>query len=153
MSLVVDLAVLAEGAATDTRGNLTLVGANPHVLVADDLPTQFVPVFLVAVQEDSETTDILTPGRFLNAKIEVTGPDGEVLYISQIRQAIAPSPHPSLPPRLNVVGQVPFTASKIGKYQVSAHVEVLGGDNQAPAEVTATRTVRVSDQASLNRRR
>jgi hypothetical protein len=151
MSLVIDLAVLAEGAATDSRGSLTLVAANPHILIADDLPVPFVPVFLVVVDEDAETAEILAPGRIVNAKIEVTGPDNQALFVSQIRQAVAPPPHPAIPPRLNVVAQVPFTAAKVGKYQVSAHIEIIGNGNQVTAEITATRTVRVYDRASLDR--
>lgn len=153
MSLVVDLAVLAEGAATDVRGNMTLVAANPHILLSDDLPVPFVPIFLVAVEEDGETADILIPGRIVDAKMEVTGPDGEILFVSQIRQAVTPPPHPAIPPRLNVVSQVPFTASKIGRYLVTAHIKIIADGNQVAAEVTATRTVRVFDRASLDRPR
>jgi hypothetical protein len=43
MSLAVSLATLAEGAATDGRGNVTLVAVNPHALAADQLPAQFTP--------------------------------------------------------------------------------------------------------------
>jgi hypothetical protein len=154
MSLVVDLAVLAEGAATDARGSLTLVAANPHILVADELPVQFSPVFLVTVQDDAEDdAAILAPGRPINAKIEVIGPDDEALFVSQLRQAVAPPPFEAIRPALNLLAQVLFTASKIGKYRVSAHIEVIGEGNEAVGEVTATRIVTVTDRASLNQRR
>lgn len=147
MSLEVDLAVLAEGAAADARGNLTLVAANPHLLLADELPVQFAPVFLVVVNEPEE--ELLTPGRLINAKIEVSGPDGETLFVSQLRQAVTPPPAPAVTPRLNLISQIPFTASKIGTYKFTAHIEAIGSGNQAVGEITATRTVRVADRASL----
>ena len=151
MSLVVDLAVLAEGAATDARGNLTLVAANPHMLMADELPAQFSPVFLAVIDEaeDTDAPNILAVGRVINAKIEVVGPDDEALFVGQIRQAVMPPAYPSLRPVLQVIAQIPFTASKIGTYRVSAHIEVGGEAEQASTKITATRTVRVTDRASL----
>jgi hypothetical protein len=155
MSLVVDLAVLAEGAATDSRGNFTLVAANPHLLIAEELPVQFNLVFLAVVDDDEDDTappQILTPGAVVTAKVEVTGPDSETLFFAQLRQVVVPSPYPAMRPRFQIVAQVPFTASKTGRYRVSARIEVTGQGEQAPAEVTAARTVRVADRASLTNR-
>ncbi len=146
MSLIVDLAVLAEGAATDARGNLTLVGVNPQLFIADNFPVQFTPFLIVALKDDDE---ILVPGRTISATVEATGPDGEVLFVFPLlRQTIAPSPYPALKPRVQVVGQVPFTASKAGDYTVSARITV-SGDVETLAEVSAARTVKVTDMPSL----
>ena len=55
MSLTINLATLAEAAAPDARGNITLVAANPAALVADELPAQFGPVLFVVVEEAAGT--------------------------------------------------------------------------------------------------
>jgi hypothetical protein len=151
VSLVVDLAVLAEGAATDARGNVTLVAANPSMLIAEELPAQFSPVFLAVVNEgeDGYPPSILTPGRVIAVRIEVTSPEDEVLFVGQLRQAVAPPPYPDMQPILSVIAQVPFAASKVGRYTVSAQIRALGEGEHVLDEVTARRTVRISDRPSL----
>jgi hypothetical protein len=150
VSLAIDLAVLAEGVATDARGNLTLVAANTNLLVADELPVQFSPIFVVAVVDDDESQDppVLTTGAIVSAKVEAMGPDSEVLFVAQLRQVVQPPPYPSLNPRMQLVAQVPFTASKIGVYKVSAVITISDGIHPE-AQVTATRKVRITDFASL----
>jgi hypothetical protein len=147
VSLEIDLAVLAEGAATDSRGNVTLVGINPSLFLVENFPVQFSPVLLVALKEDESET--LSPGRTLSATVEVTGPDDEVLFAFPIRQVIAPQPYRGLRPRAQVVGQVPFTASKIGIYTVSARIAVIGDDGKPIAEVSTSRQLRITDLPSL----
>lgn len=150
MSLVVDLAVLSEGAATDSRGNITLVGANPQLFIAESFPVQFSPFLLVALK-DNEGSETLVPGRTVTATVEASGADGEVLFVFPLlRQMIAPPPYPALKPRAQIVGQVPFTASKTGDYTVSARIAVISESGQTLAEVSASRTVRVTDLPSLN---
>lgn len=153
MSLTVDLAILAEGATNDARGSLTLVGVNPTVFVAEELPAQFVPVFVVNVIDGNEAKpESLTPGAKVSARIEVQGPDGEVLFVAPLRQVVSPQPSPDVPPRMQVLAQVPFTASKPGPYRFSARIEAHDDSESEPAEVTAVRTVRVTDAASLKRK-
>jgi hypothetical protein len=151
VSLVVNLAVLAEGAAPDARGTLTLVAVNPHALIAEELPAQFGPVFVAVIEDDEDagTPQVLTSGAAVNAKVQVTGPDGEALFMAQFRPMVVPPPHPGMRPRIQVVAQVPFTAAKTGKYAVSADFEVVGDRAQEPNTITALRVVRVIDRASL----
>jgi hypothetical protein len=156
MSLAINLATLAEAAATDARGNITLVAANPAALIADELPAQFSPVLLVVVEEAAAGTDenvqTIKPGRTLSAKVEVRSPDDEIVFFAQLRQVILPPLVPSLPLRLQVIAQVPFTASKIGDYRAIAHIQVIGEHEQLHGEITATRTARITDAASLKPR-
>jgi hypothetical protein len=148
VSLAVDLAVLADVAVPDSRGNLTLVGVNPQVLIAEEYPVQFAP-FLLVMLKDDDGSETLLPGRIVNATVEATGPDGEVLFVFPLtHQPIAPPPFPALKPRVQVVGQVPFTASKPGDYTVSARIKITA-DGETIAEVSVGRTVRISDLASL----
>jgi hypothetical protein len=157
MSLAINLATLAEAAATDARGNITLVAANPAALIADELPAQFSPVLLVVVEEAAaagtdENVQTIKPGRTLSAKVEVRSPDDEIVFFAQLRQVILPPLVPSLPLRLQVIAQVPFTASKIGDYRAIAHIQVIGEHEQLHGEITATRTAMITDAASLKPR-
>jgi hypothetical protein len=155
MSLAINLAVLAEAAATDARGNITLVAANPGLLIADELPAQFGPVFLVVVEETpwaNEEAQIIKPGRTLSARVEVRSPDEQIVFYAQLRQVILPLPNTLLPLRLQVLAQVPFTAAKTGEYKAIAHIQVTSEHEQLHGEVTAVRTVTVTDAASLKSR-
>jgi hypothetical protein len=155
VSLIVDLAVLAEGAATDARGSLTLVAANPHILLADELPLQFAPVFVASVNEQEEPGESrsVIAGALVNVTVEARGPDNEILFHSQLRQVVQPPPVPTLHPRLQLVAQVPFAAIKAGEYLVSARFEIAGdGNARKSLEVTATRTIEITDRASLEAR-
>ena len=149
MSLKIDFATLAEGVAGDVRGSLTLVAVNPHLLVADQLPTQFI-LFLVVVVDDDDTQDpAIVPGRTVTVQIEARSPDQDALFVAQLRQPVAPSPSPLLLPRVQIVAQVPFTASKVGEYKVSAHIAIVGDDQEIKSEVTATRQIQVSDAVTM----
>jgi len=155
MSLAINLAVLAEAAATDARGNITLVAANPGLLIADELPAQFAPVFLVVVEETpwaNEEAQIIKPGRTLSARVEVRDPGGQIIFYAQLRQVILPAPNTLLPMRLQVLAQVPFTASKTGECKAIAHIQVIAEHEQLLGEITAARTVMITDAASLKSR-
>jgi hypothetical protein len=149
MSLEIDLATLAEGVAADARGNLTLVAVNPNVLGAEHLPAQFAPILVVIVADDDLTDPIIVAGRSFAGRIEAVGPDGEVLFVLQVRQGVLPPAIPSVPPRLQVVAQVPFTATKTGDYRISAHIAVMDEGEKILGEITAGRTVRVLDATAL----
>jgi hypothetical protein len=150
MSLVVDLAVLAEGFAADSRGTITLVGVNPSLLLTETFPVQFNPVLLVVLKND-EGTETLKPGQMVAATIKATGPDDETLFVFPgLRQTIASSPYPGLRPKVNVVSPAPFTASKNGIYTVAAHITVIDSNSgKEIGAVDAERTVTVRDMASL----
>ena len=149
MSLEVDFAALTEGVAADARGSLTLVAANPHVLVADQLPAQFSPILVVIVDDDDIENPAIVPGQTVTARIEAIGPDGVVLFVAQLRQPILPPSTPLLGARVQIVAQIPFTASKTGDFKISAHIVIVDENEEVKGEVTATRRVKVSDVASL----
>jgi hypothetical protein len=147
MSIKVDFAALAEGAAGDSRGNLTLVAVNPQVLVAEQLPAQFSLILVVVIVDQESNDPTITPGRNVTARIEATGPDGSVLFVAQLRQEIVRPPNPGLEPRVQIVAQVPFMAAKPGDFTISAHITVVGEGEEELGEITASRIVRVSDAA------
>jgi hypothetical protein len=152
MSLAINLAVMAEAAATDARGNITLVAANPAILIVDELPAQLGPVLLVVVEETSpanEDVQIIKPGRNLSARVEVRSPDEQILFFAQLRQVILPAPNKVLPLRLQILAQLPFTASKTGEHKAIAHIQVTSEHEQLHGEITATRTVMITDAASF----
>lgn len=148
MSLIVDFAAIAEGAATDARGILTLVAVNPNALIADQLPAQLSPILLVVAMDDDPANPVIVAGRTLTGRVEAAGPDNETLFVAQMRQGIVPSSIPAIPPRVQVVAQVPFTATKTGEYRLSAHITIVDDGEQVIGEVTAVRRVWVLDSAS-----
>lgn len=100
MSLKVDYAGFAEGATFDTRGNSTLVGFNPQVLFVDDLPAQVAPFLVLAAHDNEMPEPVLLPGKPLILRIQLSGPDGETLFVTEQRQPVqamedsaAPHPH------------------------------------------------------------
>jgi hypothetical protein len=149
MSLEVSLATLAEGVTSDARGSLTLVAVNPYALIADQLPAQFGPVFVATIEDSDAEQPVIVPGINMSARVEATGPDDVVLFVTQMRQTVVPPPHPTMRPRVQIIAQVPFTASKKGTYTVSAHVAFVSEAEEVKGEVTITRRVRVADAASL----
>lgn len=150
MSLAINLAVLAEGATFDSRGSLTLVAVNPQTLVAEQFPAQFAPIFVVTVGEDVEgdTYKVIVPGHGVKSRVQATDPDGNVVFYTQLQQVVPPVPHPNLPPRVQLIAQVPFAAQKGGEYKVSGRIEVTSADGQEET-VEAERKVLVVDLATL----
>jgi len=150
MSLVVTLVTLAEGAASDSRGGITLVAANPQFLTAERFPAQLAPVFYAAVEDGEEGAQppSIVPGRVVSLKLQVTAPDGEVLYFFQNQQSVLANPHPVHPIRLQVLVPVQFSASKSGDYTISARLAIAlpGGEQD---EVVATRRIRVIEQTPV----
>jgi hypothetical protein len=150
MSLVLNLAVLAEGAATDSRGSLTLVAVNPQAFIADQFPAQFAPIFVIVIEEnvDNVASSVFVPGRSVALRVQATGPDGDVVFYSQIQQVVPPAPHPRLPPRVQLLAQVPFPAPKAGKYEISGRIAIKRADGGEEV-IEATRNVLVADSAIL----
>lgn len=149
MSLHIDFASLAEGVAGDARGSLTLVAVNPHLLIADQLPAQFTPFLVVVVEDDDTENPVIVPGRTVTGRIEALGPDSETLFVAQLRQPVVPPPSPSMRPRVQIIAQIPFTASKVGEYRVSASIAIVGDGEEVKSEVVATRRVKVSESTAL----
>lgn len=149
MSLEIDFATLAEGVAGDVRGSLTLVAVNPHLLLADQLPAQFSLILVVVVQDDDREDPVIVPGSTVTARVEARGPDDDALFVAQLRQPVSPPPSPFLRPRVQIVAQVPFTASKAGEYRISAHIAIVGDSQEVKGEIVATRRVQVSDSAAM----
>lgn len=150
MSLLVNLAVLAEGVAPDSRGLLTLVAANPQAFVADQFPAQFAPVFVIAIDEekDTDTSGIIAAAQKITFRVQATDPDGNVVFYAQQQPPVPPAPHPHMPPRLNLVVQVPFNAPKVGEYAISARITVSGQERHDEV-IEASQKVLVVDSAAM----
>jgi hypothetical protein len=113
------------------------------------LPAQFSPILVVIVDDDDIENPAIVPGQTVTARIEAIGPDGVVLFVAQLRQPILPPSTPLLGARVQIVAQIPFTASKTGDFKISAHIVIVDENEEVKGEVTATRRVKVSDVASL----
>ncbi len=148
MSLEIEFASISEGVATDARGNFTLVAVNPNALIADQLPFLFNPILVVVAVDGEPANPVIVPGRTLTGRIEAAGPDDEILFVAQMRQAITAPVIPLIPPRLQVVAQVPFTANKVGEFRLSAYITVVGEGEEVMGEVAAVRKIWILDAAS-----
>jgi hypothetical protein len=147
-----NLAALAEGVATDARGNLTLVAVNPQFLVTNDLPVQFAPFFIMIVEDDGREPIEMVPGHTLTAKVEAKGPDDAVVFFTQMRQMVATPSNSAVRGRIQVLAQIPFTAAKTGAYTISADLTFLAPDGEPHAHIEVSRSVNVIDVASLRPR-
>jgi hypothetical protein len=120
MTLKVVTAALAEGVALDTRGNVSLVGFNPQMLTYERLPAQCSPAFAVALEDEEGAPPSIQPGRLLHIELQVTGTDGEVLFFAEDNQNLQNPKVEGIPPRVQLIANVQFTAAKAGKYAVTA---------------------------------
>lgn len=144
MTLRVEWFGLSEGAATDARGSTTLVAFNPEFLAVSEFPATLAPVLVFVAEDDDEPEPTLRPGMALTVRVEVSGPEGEGLFLAQNPMLIGEKRIPSLPSRINVIAQVPIPVSQPGTY--TAHVGVVGPEG---LDVRASRAFFVLDAAAL----
>src|SRR5262249_18135666 len=146
MSLIVEWSGLADAAVNDSRGNLSLIGFSPQAIVAESFPEQLSCNFVVILDDDEDPEPILTVGRSVTFRIELNGPDGEVLFYGSTVQRVEPKSLLVLPTRLQVVAHISFNASKAGIYRVGIRATI---DGSAEESISAVRRFRVMDNASL----
>lgn len=147
MTLELRYAVLAEAALVDPRGNPTLVGLDPAWWTVPVFPAMIAPTFCMSVARGSSDDSPLYPGGplTLSTRIQVTGPDGEVLFFTEVNQ-VAPPPPPLGPePKVSVVLATPFTVAKTGDYTISGRLGVPTDGSS----VEVARMLRVYDDASV----
>lgn len=144
MSLRVDFIGFAEGAATDSRGNVSLIGFHPQVLIQDAFPSQVTPTLVLVASEDEQPAPLVVPGSIVTFRVEILGPDGDTLFVTEQQQPIGERRWRSLSGRLQVIAQIAFSANKPGDYKGRVTVTVTS----APPLV-AEGTVRITDLATL----
>src|SRR5262249_38722158 len=133
---------------SDSRGNLSLIGFSPQAIVAESFPEQLSCNFVVVLDDDEDPEPILTAGRSVTLRIELDGPNGEVVFYGAPVQRVEPKRLLALPTRMQVVAHISFNASKAGIYKVGIRA-TIGGSMVEP--ISAIRRFRVMDNVSLAR--
>lgn len=125
MSLKLEWMGLAEGATVDVRGSVALIGWNPLSLTVAAMPTRVALHVLLFAEDDDPPSAVLTQGRPLSVKVNVTGPDNTTLFYDEQTSAleIPPARRVDLPQRLQVMAQVPIEVTKAGKYRYGVRVD------------------------------
>lgn len=144
MSLRIEWFGLSEGAATDARGSTTLVAFSPEFFAVQAFPTTIAPVLVFVAEDEESPAATLAPGMVLSVRVEVSGVDGEGLFLAQNSMTIGEKRIPELPSRINVIAQVPIPVAKPGRY--TARVDVSGPDG---VSVKGERAFHVLDAAAL----
>jgi hypothetical protein len=130
MSLSIDWLGIAEGVVNDLGGKMTLVGFNPRSLPVQSFPAQLVPTFVMCIDDDEDPKPLLDAMKLMQQKFTVTGPNDEILFFADV-PAQAPGPvrrFKSVPPRLVIAIQAPFTAPAPGRYRISIGTSIVGED-------------------------
>lgn len=137
MSLTIDLFVMCEGAATDARGALTLVGIGQNVVQTEELPARTSRTFAALVSEDDETERILVPGNSVEVNIRVVDPDGKSAGAVGQSLVVGEPTWPHIPSGVGAVAGLSLQLGVPGKYE--ARLKVVCGE----AEATATHALYV----------
>lgn len=136
------LFALAEAAAFDMRGNPSLIGLLAPGVTVPAFPAQLAP-WLAAIFEQDEDFIGEEPRGSAGVSIQIADEQGNVVFFVQQDVPFASSPYdPSMPHRLQVVAQTPFTVESPGTYRVT-----VTGRVEAQL-LTVTRAIRVRAEAA-----
>lgn len=130
MSVYIDWLGLAEGAVNDLAGKMTLVGFNPRSLAAKSFPAQLMPTFILCIDDDEDPQPILESAKSMQQMFTLTGPNDEILFFADVPAQVPGSLRrfKSVPPRMVVAIQTPFTAPAPGRYRITIRTNILGTD-------------------------
>ena len=130
MPLSFDWLGIADAAASDSRGALTLVAVGHNVIVAPSLPHQEQRVVVITILD--EETAAFPFGEPCELDFQVTGPDGKMVMSNRQTLTLDPKAnpfgrHPKLPPRgFQLVVGLGFHLTEYGEYLIRAVVTVAG---------------------------
>jgi hypothetical protein len=138
MTFRIDWFGLAEGAAADSRGALTLVGFNPLVQVHPALPVTVGFVLVLCLADSDKTSDddpaALLPGRTLDLDLQIIDPNGARIIGMQQGNDLMAKKYPDLPATVTLALAVSVTFKIHGRYLVRAKVELGGHSVSAERE-------------------
>lgn len=147
MALQLDWLGFAEGSAIDMRGSVTLVGFNPQVIFVERFPGQVAPTIVLVVEDTEDPEPLIVPGKMMKLRLQVTGPDGEVvLFTEQEQQVVTAKPFAEVRGRVQLLAQIPFPAGKVGEHKISVRLSIGG----VPS-VAGERVILVAETGSLDR--
>jgi hypothetical protein len=118
VTFVTRTAAIAEAAALDVRGQVTLVALEPQAWVPTTLPTVINFALVIIAESDGESEDIpVDDGETSQVSITITDPNGTVEFFSE-GSFPAQHPDPTLPPRVQFVFQLSLTVNVAGAHVI-----------------------------------
>jgi hypothetical protein len=134
---------IAEAAARDERGAITLVGVDQNVIVAPSLPVTKERTFLLIADDEGIS---LAPGSKLTLDVSVTAPSGKVVVAAGAQEVpVGEKRYPDLPGGLKLGGDLRLQITEYGTYSIHVSLTVT-----ASGEVlTADKSIHVVAQPAV----
>lgn len=139
MALKIDWFGLAEGAASDARGMLTLVGFAPLVQVHPELPSGTELTVVLVLHDDEDPEPTLTEGSAIGLNVRVLGPDGAAIVGMEQAAPLGPKRYDEVPGQLIMVLGARLQFTQYGRHVAEVTVRVPNKNR----ELTGTRELYV----------
>lgn len=123
---------IAEGAATDARGSLTLVGFSPDFILLAELPGAINLFLVLRAHDDEDPRPVLSDKTEVALDAQVYGPDGKVLAGIQQNSVIGPKRYPELAVTATILLGLRLTFQKYGEHK--AVINLTAGNEHLTAE-------------------
>lgn len=137
-----DLVALAEGATTDARGALALVGMNQRVVSPPTFPAQLKQTIAVLITDETEDGFAEDSAAELEVQLVDVAASTQPRFALTVGLASSPKPWSDLPQFRNFVTDIPFVAEHPGVYEL--RVVLRTGNEQLDS---ALRRIYVTDPA------
>ena len=134
MSLSIEWLVLAEAAAHDSRGALTLIGVERNVAVVSTFPAQRSYAVAASIRDDEIPVPLLLPGKTLDVEFTVVSPSGDTLLATRSAPVLGERPRPEVPGGVSVLFELSLALAEYGEYRVKCLVSVEGEERAVGAE-------------------
>lgn len=125
-----DFLALAEGAAEDSRGAITLVGVNQNLVVSPTLPTPFRRTLFAYVSEE-EGQAPLPSGTPIAMAFRAESPSGNVVVAGTGAGALGNKPYPDLPGAVQFAVDLAGVAGEYGAYKLICEISIAGSSLRA----------------------
>jgi hypothetical protein len=132
MGIKADWFGLAEGAATDARGSITLVGFSPDVFVLPELPGPQNLILVLIVRDDEDPEPIFKEKAQVSIDVQVYSPDGKILGGMQQPGNLAAKRYPELPGAAILTTGMRLTFQQYGEHKATMSFSV--GTSEIKAE-------------------
>ncbi len=128
MSLQLELFLLCEGATSDARGLLALVGVGQNVIVPNALPITATRTVALLVHEENAESGTLAPGVGVDVEVQVFTPEGNLAGSLFESLEAGDKGYPQAPSGVGLVGQLKFKISESGRYRVKLNLSTTADD-------------------------
>jgi hypothetical protein len=118
VTFVTRTAALAEAAALDARGQVTIIGLEPQVWVPAALPAAINFALVIIAESDGEDEDMPADDEASQVTTTVTDDQGTVEFFNKGSFTAHKRPDPTLPPRVQFVFTLALTVDVPGAHTI-----------------------------------